>query len=205
MPSEWRAIKRNCLCPSLNEPLKSKGELQKLLYHILRGDENIHSLQTILQDRPGFLEETAKTVFPKLTTPSEALVQLIALSIFARPGPNDLPLLPARYHVFARALEGAFICLNQPAHERDGKEPLPSLFLRRYKFCPHCSSRVFELANCTRCGMAYLIGDQADGASLVDESTPAFSIIPGAEYFTQSSVMYDAIEAKQTSYFVLGG
>ena len=45
----------------------------------------------------------------------EAAVQLVDLAVQARPHQDDLPLLPARYHVFARALEGfAFARVARP-------------------------------------------------------------------------------------------
>src|SRR5512139_527734 len=102
---------------------------------------------------------------------------MVALAVMARTGSEEMPLLPARYHVFARALEGAFVCLNQPAH-RNGE---PRLFLNRQKYCPHCQSRVFELANCTRCGIAYLVGKEEPGGGL-DEKPTTFQINPCNSY-----------------------
>jgi len=181
-----------------------KWALQKLLYYVLRGDENLHQLQRLLEDWPAFLDKIAGDIFSQADNPVQGVIDLVALAILARPGGNDMPLLPARYHVFARALEGAFICLNREAHQRNGQEPLTSLFLRRYKICPHCGSRVFELANCTRCGMAYLIGDDKCGIDLVDEGKKSFRTSPDLMYLTQSSAIYNVLEAKQTSYYVLG-
>jgi len=181
-----------------------KWELQKLLFYVLRGDGNVQQLQRLLEDQPAFLDKIAGELFPQADNPAQVVIDLVACSILARTSINDMPLLPARYHVFARALEGAFMCLNREEHQRDGQEPLPSLFLRRFKFCPHCNSRVFELANCTRCGMAYLVGDDKYGIELVDEGEKPFLTNPDLMYLTQSSVIYNALEAKQTSYYVLG-
>ncbi len=122
----------------------------------------------------------------------------------ARERDDKLPLLPARYHLFARALEGAFVCLNteHPAHKQENK---PSLFLNRQKFCEHCGSRVFELANCTRCGVSYLIGDERSGAELPEsEFTSANPRDSRQEYLVQNSVIYESeLEARKLSYFVL--
>lgn len=178
--------------------------LQKFLYYVLRGDANVHRIQSTLQDNPSILEIIAPEIFPQSDNPAQGVIDLVALAIFAKPGINDMPLLPARYHVFARALEGAFVCLNREDQHHTGLEQLPSLFLRRYKFCPHCGSRVFELANCTRCGMAYLIGDEKFGMDLTLEEDKDFQIEPQLSYLDQSSAMYNALEATQTSYFVLG-
>ena len=178
--------------------------LQRYLYMVLSGDENLHKLQVYLQDSPSFLEQTAMDIFPTEDNPAQMVIDLVALAIFARPRPEDMPLLPARYHVFARALEGAFVCLNREAHEALEDDPSPNLFLRRYKICPHCSSRVFELANCTRCGKAYLIGDEEYGINLPSDEIESLDLRPNLQYLVQNSVLYSAIQAKETSYYVLG-
>jgi len=88
---------------------------------------------------------------------TDTIISLVRLAVRARPESDALSLLPARYHIFARALEGAFLCLNQshPAHADEGH---PRLFLNRHEECPHCHARALELATCPRCGTAYLVG-----------------------------------------------
>lgn len=177
--------------------------LQRALYAVLRGDRNIHHVQDHLSTGPQDLEQIAPDVFPDAADPAQAMIDLVALAVMARARAEDMPLLPARYHVFARALEGAFVCLNREAHERQGELPFPSLFLRRYKLCPHCGSRVFELANCTRCGMAYLVGNETPGDRLPYEENTPFKIKGGLDYLTQNSILYDAIQVSGTGYFAL--
>jgi ATP-dependent helicase YprA (DUF1998 family) len=178
--------------------------LQRVLFNILRGDGNLHRLQINLQDEPAFLETIAAELLPDESDSVQTIIDLVALAIFARPRSDDMPLLPARYHVFARALEGAFICLNKEAHQVEGGDPLPRLFLRRHKICPHCQSRVFELANCTRCGTAYLIGEEKYGNELPEEEVDTYQLNLHLMYLLQSSIIYESVEAKQTSYYVLG-
>ncbi|MDL1944298.1 DUF1998 domain-containing protein, partial [Chloroflexi bacterium CFX2] len=133
----------------------------------------------------------------------ETLAEFVSAAILARETPEHAPLLPARYHVFLRALEGAFVCLNTHASEHQGDNAKPLFFLRRHKVCPHCGSRVFELANCTRCGAAYLIGNQIGGNELDTEGL-AFEIEPRRDYLTQNSVLYpNEIEARNLKYFSL--
>lgn len=129
--------------------------INHFLYEVLRGDSRLHRLRDalreprLLTDLPGVLGGPGNT--------AESLVRLVELAVRARPAGEALSLLPARYHVFARALEGAFICLNQ-AHPAHANECQRWLFLNRYERCPHCRSAVFELATCPRCGTAYLVG-----------------------------------------------
>ena len=67
------------------------------------------------------------------------------------------PVLSARYHLFARATEGAFTCLT-PAG--------PHVSLARHEICPDCHGAVFEFGCCKRCGAVHLAGTidrDADG------------------------------------------
>lgn len=175
------------------------------IFHVMRGDENLRVLRVLLREEPALLQEAAQKVFETLplAEAQETLANLVSAAILAREVPEYAPLLPARYHVFLRALEGAFVCLNAHAKEHQGENAKPLFFLKRHKVCPHCGSRVFELANCTRCGAAYLIGNQTSGGDLSDEGLP-FEVNVGREYLTQNSVLYpNEVEAKNLKYFSL--
>ena len=180
------------------EAARQPGDtLPVFLYFLLRGDRQLHRLRSRLEQAPADLAMLADELF---AGDEESVVHLISAAILARQRLGDAPLLPARYHVFARALEGAFVCLNTKAHQHPGQSPAPRLFLRRRKFCPHCNSRVFELANCTRCGSSYLIGDMTSGEKLEEAGGPP--ILDGQPYLIQNSVLYDEV-AKNLAYFVL--
>jgi len=170
------------------------------LYYVLAGDEHIHELLQHLGNNPDEVEDVAPKVFPDAKDGIKAVVNLIALAVMARIGADEMPLLPARYHVFARALEGAFICLNEAGHP-NGE---PRLFLRRHKFCPTCNARIFELANCTRCGTAYLIGKETEGG-WADGTDAPFRINPNSTYLTQDSNLYTTEAARSVQYYVFSG
>lgn len=129
--------------------------LNRCLYFLLYGDERLHQLQGYLTEQPHFMTQLAERLFPDEPDATEALIRLVNVAVRARPTPEAVSLLPARYHVFARALEGAFACLNPGSRHRPRQE---QLFLNRRDTCPHCESKVFELATCTRCGVAYIAG-----------------------------------------------
>lgn len=136
--------------------------LNRFLYLILQGDQRLHKLQDRLAEAPHFLGDLATDIFPDqdataLIDVAEKLISMVDLAVRARPDSVSLSLLPARYHVFARALEGAFGCLNTAAHA-DAPDDPPRLFLTRQEECPHCGSQVVELATCVRCGAAYVVG-----------------------------------------------
>ena len=66
------------------------------------------------------------------------------------------PVLSARYHLFAKATEGAFTCFG-----RQG----PHVEISRHERCPECADPMFEFGSCQRCGHVYLVGarDERDG------------------------------------------
>jgi ATP-dependent helicase YprA (DUF1998 family) len=135
--------------------LANPDSIERFLYDILKGDETLANLHHILAESPYMLHAIAARLFPNEPLAADILVQLVDLAVKARKEPTSLSLLPARYHVFARAPEGAFACLNITAHAESGT---PRLFLQRHEKCPHCNSIVFELATCARCGIAYIVG-----------------------------------------------
>jgi hypothetical protein len=78
------------------------------------------------------------------------LIAFVDLAVRARPTEESLPLLPARYHLFVRALEGAYVALH----------PDRVLLLDRREQIEHggVTFPVFEAATCKRCGHVYLVG-----------------------------------------------
>ncbi|MBN2003262.1 MAG: DEAD/DEAH box helicase [Anaerolineae bacterium] len=153
---------------------------RRLLYLLLQGDARLHELRNTLSE-PHTLTELAATIFPQDAQANEHLVQMVDLAVKAKPDEGEAPLLPTRYHLFARALEGAFLCLNADAHQPG----VPRLYLTRQEICPHCRSWMFELAACPRCGRAYLVGrinNEGQIKRLV-QSTLADEVGQGLAYF----------------------
>jgi len=178
---------------------RRQGEesVPRLLFYILRGDKRLRTVREYLDEHgPALLDALADDLFDG---DAEALIYLVSAAILARPRAEDASLLPARYHMFARALEGAFVCLNQEAEIHQGENAAPRLFLKRHKRCPYCGSRVFELANCTQCGTAYLIGRVKEKHQITGER----DLIPHVHYLCQDSHLYFEEVAHRVEYFVL--
>lgn len=76
------------------------------------------------------------------------------------------PALSARYHMFVRATEGAFVSFAD-----DG----PRIFLGRREIDPDSGRAVFEFGTCQRCGAVHLAGDvdQVEGRQYFRPSTKA--------------------------------
>ena len=142
------------------EQLRGAKDSVSALYALLRGDQRLQSLQKMLREQPTLLTTAAIQLFPtEFIDDAEATtVKLVDLAVRACPDGESLPLLPARYHVFARALEGAFACLNSSAHP----DKKPRIYLNRHERCDQagCDAQVFELATCSRCGIAYIVGEE---------------------------------------------
>ena len=107
-------------------------------------------LRGLLARAPMPFTGLARQVFPG--EPQQAaeagLAAMVTLGARMR-DPAGTPLLSARYHLFARATEGAFTCLT-PAG--------PHVSLARHEVCPDCRGAVFEFGCCKRCGAVHLAG-----------------------------------------------
>lgn len=206
LPDSLPGVDASVLQSARRASANADETMPRFLYELLKGDENVHYLRRELLNAPLPLQEAARKVFAFLPEDQaqKALASLVSAAILACQHRKQAPLLPARYHLFARALEGAFVCLNHthPAHAQHSK---PILFLTRQKFCPYCGSRVFELANCTRCGASYLIGEERHGSEIADtEASPEIPLQPNYNYLVQNSVLYESDQiARKVEYFVL--
>lgn len=158
---------------------RANGMIDRWLFAILRGEERLRRLRNLLSERPALISAAALIVFPEIPFPyaQECLIDLIDLSVRARPEMDSLALLPARYHVFARALEGAFACLNHQGHE----DRQPRIFLSRHETCPECAKQVVELASCTRCGATFIVG-RVLPRDLDDDDSPMMLLQPAAPH-----------------------
>lgn len=130
---------------AIDEPL--------LLYYILQHAPHVVELKRLLARQPLTIDEAAETVFPKLDQEKarEALVTLVDLTARAI---GEERLLPARYHLFARAVEGVFIQFR----------PEKKVYLRRQAYIEDDgrSYPVFEAATCTNCGALFLVGKEIE-------------------------------------------
>lgn len=121
----------------------------------LAGEKTMSRVRSLLARGPTEFADLAAAAFPG--TPradAEAgLAALVALGMKVRDA-GGAPVLAARYHMFARATEGAFTCLTAEG---------PHVALARREICPDCDGAVFEFGCCKRCGAVYLAGTIDDG------------------------------------------
>ncbi|OHU97396.1 DEAD/DEAH box helicase [Mycobacterium talmoniae] len=96
-----------------------------------------------------FLEST---LWPDDPRSAKKLNALVALGSRIRDSAGN-PVLSARYHMFVRATEGAFVSFADEG---------PRIFLGRREIDPDTGRAVFEFGTCQRCGSVHLAGDVDD-------------------------------------------
>jgi len=143
----------------------ASGDAALLLAH----ERAMARLRILLAASPRPFAGLAAEVFTGTEGPraEAALAALVSVGAKIRDGVGS-PVLSARYHLFARATEGAFTCLNP------GR---PHVSLARREICPDCSGTVFEFGGCKRCGAVHLAGSVERGS--------------GGERFTSRTVRPD--------------
>lgn len=135
-----------------------KGEKEgwpAFLYEVLKGEDRLLRLQRELQKGAAFLSDLAEELIQDALDPISALIALVDLANKSKSEHQSQPLLPARYHVFVRAIEGAYISLV----------PKIQLFLDRYETIKTNGKEypVFEISSCRQCGAIYLSGITVEG------------------------------------------
>ena len=169
------------------------AERGRRLYQALIKDLRLYRLYTALEGTPQRLEDVAGKVFPDVndrTKAETALIDMVEMAAAAKPSQEDAALLPARYHLFLKALEGLFVQLY----------PRKQVFLDRHEKCTEQDGQqyaVFELANCQKCGQEYLVGRQKDilgGGKILthsgDMERPEFYLID--RDFAGEEVLFDS-------------
>ncbi|WP_028925071.1 DEAD/DEAH box helicase [Pseudonocardia acaciae] len=106
------------------------------------------TLRRRLADGPEPLDGLASELCASDGDPRQALAAVVALGSRIT-DVSGAPVLSARYHLFARATEGAFTCLSPDD---------PHVSLSRHDVCETCARAMFEFGACKRCGAVYLTG-----------------------------------------------
>lgn len=101
--------------------------------------------------RPMTVREITSLVCNYQDVEEEDIVNLITVA--SRAEKNRTALIKARYHMFVRALEGAYISIGSQK----------SMFLNRSKYTPDGEYRIFEAAVCDDCGRIGIVGKEEHG------------------------------------------
>ena len=97
-----------------------------------------------------------------------ALYHLVELGALAKPGENKLPLLPAKYHLFARPPQGIWVCINPSCPENQDQEingrKWSKVFSIPHETCDSCSASVYPIYLCRQCGQIYIATDKKNNS-----------------------------------------
>ncbi|MEV6040737.1 DEAD/DEAH box helicase [Nonomuraea sp. NPDC052116] len=131
----------SCADPEKELLARAGGEFASAGAALAR-EHTMARLRGLLSAGPRAFSELAAMLFEG---DERALAALVDLG--ARLRDDDRPVLSARYHLFVRATEGAFVCLLGP-----------HVSLGRRERCQECPGAMFEFGACKRCGAVHLVG-----------------------------------------------
>jgi len=135
--------------------MESQGSSDAFLFRVFHGDMRVQSLKAFLRAKPSSLTSaaTAEGVFGSEGEKFvRALVSLVSLCTQAKLFSDSAPLISARYHLFCRALEGAFVTFPTRETLRLHLAPVD------HTMEDGIPCQAFEIATCTRCGHTVLAG-----------------------------------------------
>lgn len=172
------------------ERISEKDNDDEIVFDALIQDYYVNKLKTSIENKTLLLDRVVENVFGIFNNENTmGFLAMVELAVRAKKEDNSNVLLPARYHTFSRAIEGAFvrlypekkIYLNRKEHTMVGKERI----------------KVFELANCIRCGQEYIIGKIEEGK--IKHSSGFYNgTNERMEYFLLKD-MYEPIEMDEDS------
>ncbi|MGW5075795.1 DEAD/DEAH box helicase [Rhodococcus sp. NPDC004095] len=115
----------------------------------LHAERHIANLQSILSRGPVDVRGLEGQLWPDDPDSGGKLEALVALGSKVRDTAGN-PVLSARYHMFVRATEGAYVVYTDAG---------PKVLLGRHEVDPETGRAVFEFGTCQRCGAVHLAGN----------------------------------------------
>src|SRR5262249_52739176 len=99
------------LARALEVSLPNSEELPKTVGRLLQADSRATHLRRCITGSPIEVQNIADQVFTDLPGPERipVLAQLVEILLLAKDPTSNAPLLSARYHLFLRSLEGAYV------------------------------------------------------------------------------------------------
>jgi superfamily II DNA/RNA helicase len=155
----------------LGVPVPEVGDGAMAIGGLLQADSRAARLRRLVIDTPTEVQSIADQVFRDLPQPARigALSDLVSLLLRAKDPASGAPLLSARYHLFLRSLEGAFLSYW----------PEKKVLLDRRTAG---EGALFEVGLCRECGQHFLVGKVTDNKLLEAVRDPGRDDF-GAEFF----------------------
>lgn len=138
------------MADKLGVSLEVTKDLPKTVGSLLQRDSRTSSLRNLITGNPREIQEIADQIFSEL--PSEERVpelsKFVELLLQARDPISNSPLLSARYHLFVRSLEGAFVSYWPQKKVRFERKAIDG------------EGIAFEVALCRECGQHYFVAQK---------------------------------------------
>ncbi|MFD3707121.1 DEAD/DEAH box helicase [Nocardia sp. NPDC058658] len=115
----------------------------------LHAERRTADLKKYARGGPASMRDLAGHLWPDDDLAATKLEALVALGSKVT-GADGNPVLSARYHLFVRATEGAFVSFTDAE---------PRVLLSRHEIDPVTGRAVFEFGTCQRCGAVHLAGE----------------------------------------------
>jgi len=151
-------------------------DIHAFLFNALQENLDIFRLKEMMLAANGPVEflDVADHLFPTLSSEDQriALYHLVELGALARESKDSHPLIPAKYHLFARMPQGIWACVNPNCPGNENKKLQWSrIFSSPHRNCDLCGAKVFPIYLCRECGQIYLAANY-DPNSSTYEPTP---------------------------------
>ncbi len=181
----------------LDEARRRAGDdAHAFLFHVLEGDERLLWLRRHLAEGPDGFDKVCRFLCDGHRADTEAIVALVEIAGMVHPHPSETSLLSARYHLFVRAVEGAY--LRFFPDKRLYLEPAKSVNVAGHEY------PIFELGTCRYCGAPYLLGkiERAGGQAFLrqnvlpyyEDETPDQHFLLASSVFPESDNEDDEVE-----------
>lgn len=156
-----RPVPRSLLQIAGRHGLAIPGELsiEETLYEILKCDRRVAQLRKLLTE-PRMVEQVKDALFEEVPREERdaVLKTFLNLTVRAREPGSNAPLVSLRYHLFLRALEGAYVRYS-PTQEVS----LARLGMGDTAEGAEHEGVAFEVAVCRECGQHYFVGQVERG------------------------------------------
>lgn len=168
--------------------LQAHLDLRKTVGALLLKDTRASELRHNINGKPTKVRDLAELIFKDLPENGRisALSNLVQILVQSKDPTTNAPLLSARYHLFLRSLEGAFVSYW----------PEKKVFLERK--AGDDEYQAFEIALCRECGQHYFVGQKNFknelGEAIRDPSHYNF----GASFFRPIENIWDEDEEDET-------
>jgi hypothetical protein len=132
-------------------------DLETSLAAVLRDFVEVERVASALDEGLKDVRDLASEIFPDAPQHDgeDAIRGIVALGVLARPDEKDWPVLPARYHLIVRGVEGAVVRLDASSPEQCSDLKLVRTYAGGESDPPY-----FQLLTCRNCGEPYIEGWQ---------------------------------------------